>query len=76
MFKEEIRKVLSQVLKAADIEVAMITVEYPADPKHGDYATNVALVAAKKLGKNPKVFAEEFFQCDLGSIIKCSSFVS
>jgi len=35
------------------------TVDYPDDPRHGDYATNVALVAAKKLGKQPMELGEE-----------------
>ena len=32
--------------------------EHPENAEHGDYSTNVALVLAKKLGKNPKEVAE------------------
>nr|WP_242516935.1 arginine--tRNA ligase [Corynebacterium mendelii] len=35
-----------------------ITVERPRNPEHGDYATNIALVSAKKLGTNPRAFAQ------------------
>ena len=35
------------------------TVERPADPAHGDYATNAALIVAKQLGKNPREVAED-----------------
>ncbi len=35
------------------------TLEHPADFAHGDYATNAALVAAKKVGKNPRAVADE-----------------
>lgn len=50
-----IRQALAQI-GAGDIAFA---VERPADMAHGDYATNVALVASKALGKNPKALAEE-----------------
>ena len=35
------------------------SVEIPENPEHGDYATNVALILARKMGKNPREFAEE-----------------
>lgn len=35
-------------------------VEHPSEMSHGDYSTNVALIEAKKLGKNPKELAEEY----------------
>jgi arginyl-tRNA synthetase len=34
------------------------TVEAPRDPKHGDIATNIAMVLTKPLGKPPRVIAE------------------
>lgn len=34
------------------------TVESPRDPKHGDIATNLAMVLTKPLGKPPRVIAE------------------
>ncbi len=34
--------------------------EYPADMVYGDFASNVAMVMAKNIGKNPRELAEEF----------------
>ena len=36
-----------------------VTVERPRNPEHGDYATNIALQLAKKIGANPREFASE-----------------
>jgi arginyl-tRNA synthetase len=36
---------------------ATVTVERPRNPEHGDYATNLALQLAKKVGTNPREFA-------------------
>lgn len=33
---------------------AVVTVERPRNPEHGDYATNVALQVAKKVGVAPR----------------------
>jgi len=35
------------------------SVEHPADEKKGDYASNVAMMMSKELGKNPREIAEE-----------------
>jgi len=35
-----------------------INVDYPKDKRHGDYSTNVALILAKIVGKNPAEVAE------------------
>jgi arginyl-tRNA synthetase len=36
---------------------AVVTVERPRNPEHGDYATNLALQLAKKVGVSPREFA-------------------
>ncbi|MCW1957816.1 MAG: arginine--tRNA ligase [Mycobacterium sp.] len=36
---------------------AAVTVERPRNPEHGDYATNIALQVAKKVGVNPRELA-------------------
>ncbi len=36
---------------------AAVTVERPRNPEHGDYATNLALQVAKKVGANPRDLA-------------------
>jgi len=37
---------------------AAVTVERPRNPEHGDYATNLALQVAKKVGVNPRELAD------------------
>lgn len=57
--EEQIRDAVGKALIAAGVPVTAFAVEWPADPAHGDYATNAALAAAKLAGKNPKALAEE-----------------
>ncbi len=57
VFKEALVKVL------ADKNIPYpqkTTIEPPKDKKHGDIATNVAMVLAKELGKNPREIATDF----------------
>ncbi|AWH95775.1 arginine--tRNA ligase [Dietzia psychralcaliphila] len=58
-----IRAALITVLteRGADISVVpdTVTVERPRNPEHGDYATNVALQLAKKVGAAPRELAQE-----------------
>ncbi len=56
MIKEEIKKIIK---KAAGIEAPDFSVEIPGDKNHGDYSTNIALILAKKVNKNPREVAEE-----------------
>ena len=37
---------------------AAVTVERPRNPEHGDYATNLALQVARKVGVNPRELAD------------------
>ncbi|HWY78888.1 MAG TPA: arginine--tRNA ligase [Candidatus Sulfotelmatobacter sp.] len=62
MIKQEIKKILSKVLQKKEISLENISVDYSADAKHGDYSTNIAFIAAKKIGKNPMELAEEIAQ--------------
>jgi len=57
--KEQIQKLIQEVLKKLSIENCDFSVEHPDDFKNGDYSTNVAMVCAKKLGENPKELAEK-----------------
>lgn len=54
MVAEQIRTTLAEL---ADTD-ADFTVERPKQLEHGDYASNVALVVAKKQGVNPRSLAE------------------
>ncbi len=57
--KQQLTTELKDVLTNMGISDVAPSVDYPSDPKFGDYSTNVALIAAKKLEKNPREFAEE-----------------
>ncbi|MDP2668850.1 MAG: arginine--tRNA ligase [bacterium] len=48
--REEIRKIVG--------EGSAFSVERPENPEHGDYSSNIALIMAKKEGKNPREVAE------------------
>lgn len=57
--KEQIEKKIKEILKNLGIfEEVNFSIEHPEDFKNGDYSTNVAMVCAKKIGKNPKELAE------------------
>ncbi|HHX84528.1 MAG TPA: arginine--tRNA ligase [Actinomycetales bacterium] len=47
--------------RGADVSVVpdTVTVERPRNPEHGDYATNIALQLAKKVGTAPRDLAQE-----------------
>ena len=53
--EEKIKKAIQDALGAQDVT---FVVERPGDLSHGDYTSNVALVAAKALGKNPRELAD------------------
>jgi arginyl-tRNA synthetase len=51
-----LRRALASIApEAADAEIVL---ERPRDPAHGDFACNVALQLAKRLGKNPRQMAQ------------------
>ncbi|WP_308816838.1 arginine--tRNA ligase [Pseudonocardia alni] len=56
-----VRDVARDVLLRRDLDVSALPadagVERPRNPDHGDYATNIALRAAKKAGVNPRELA-------------------
>lgn len=60
--EERIRKAVAEVLQQLGAPETAFVVERPGDAAHGDYATNAALVAAKRLGKNPRELADELAQ--------------
>lgn len=55
---KKIHILVEQALHNLGITGVTFTVEHPADSTHGDYATNVAMVCAKQLGKSPRETAE------------------
>lgn len=54
----KIKTALIAALKTLGIKapenIGDIVLEHPADPSHGDFATNIALILAKGVGKNPR----------------------
>jgi arginyl-tRNA synthetase len=58
---ELLRTTAAAVLAEHDLDAsalpATVTVERPRNPEHGDYATNLALQLAKKVGANPRELA-------------------
>lgn len=57
--QQSISEAISKALAGLGIEGVSPTLERPADMSHGDWATNVALAAAKQAGKNPRELADE-----------------
>ncbi|MDO4908224.1 MAG: arginine--tRNA ligase [Corynebacterium sp.] len=59
---ELIKKVAHTVFTEQGYDLSLIpeeiVVERPRNPEHGDYATNLALQLAKKVGTNPRALAE------------------
>jgi len=53
--KEKLKNIISKVIEG---EVPNFSVEVSDNKMHGDYSTNVALILAKKLGKNPAEIAD------------------
>ncbi len=63
--KEQIKKIIEKAVLEAkkaqdwvDFEMPEIAVDYPKSEQFGDYTSNIALVLAKKVGKNPMEIAE------------------
>lgn len=59
MIRDVLTKSIQDALQSLGEVGTSFVLEHPGDLTHGDYATNVALVAAKKSGQNPKVFATQ-----------------
>jgi arginyl-tRNA synthetase len=60
---EKVLSATRAAFEALDLDAAVLpantAVERPRDPKHGDYASNIALQTAKKAGTNPRALAEQ-----------------
>ena len=57
--KEELKKEIGSILKEMGIENPKVNLDYAARMEMGDYSSNVAMMYAKELGKNPFDLAEE-----------------
>jgi arginyl-tRNA synthetase len=57
--KETLRLALEQACAAIGITNARIALEYPENPEHGEFSTNVALAYAKEAKSSPCALAEK-----------------
>lgn len=57
MMKEKLGVIVAEALSAIGVEAGVVHIERPADPSHGDFSTNAALVYGKKTGVSPREFA-------------------
>lgn len=55
---ETIKQHIDSALAELGVADVSYMLEHPGELSHGDYACNVAMVAAKKLGKNPRELAD------------------
>ncbi|MDP3996681.1 MAG: arginine--tRNA ligase [bacterium] len=62
MIKEKIILQIKSALAELGISAGEIIITHPADLAHGDYATNAALVYAKKVGKSPRELANDLVE--------------
>jgi len=65
MIREKIRKLIEKSIKELqkegvfpEFDIPEIKVEHPEEKIHGDYSTNIAMIIAKQIGKNPLEIAE------------------
>lgn len=59
MIKKEIEKILANALRELSVAREYVSVERPKDSGNGDYSTNIALMYAKEVGKDPKELASD-----------------
>lgn len=57
--KEILREVITHSVSRLGLDVDMFSIEHPSDVSHGDYATNVAMILAKRIGENPRDLAQK-----------------
>jgi len=57
--KEKFREILREGALRFSAEDLPLSIERPANPEHGDYASNIALQLSKRLRRNPRQIAEE-----------------
>ncbi len=60
--KEYLKAEIANVLSDLGVIEVIPKVEVPADPNYGDFSTNVAMVLARRLKKNPSDLAQDLVQ--------------
>ncbi len=67
MIEKRVKESIQTALKKLGIHSIEPKVEYPADLSHGDFSSNVAMVASQEAKVNPKELAEKIV-AELGAI--------
>lgn len=67
MIATRIQEALKRACEKEGVTLDVVELTHPAELSHGDYATNIALAAAKQAGVSPKEFAEKIL-ASLGQI--------
>ena len=62
MVRTDIESAVQEVLSTFGMESKEVLIEHPALASLGDFATNAAIVYAKKIGKSPQAFAGELIE--------------
>ncbi len=57
-----IKNSIEDILAELSLKLSVVSLEHPTVENHGDYATNIALVLAKKYQKNPLEIANSFIK--------------
>ncbi len=57
-----LKSLITETLKALNLEEGEIFLEHPSDLRHGDYSSNVALVLGKKVKREPVALAVELVE--------------
>ncbi len=60
--KSELIAHLTKTAKNIGIEVDSVELEYPENPEHGDYSSNIAMAHAKSLKISPKALADKIVE--------------
>ena len=58
MVEENIKQLIAEALQTLGLE-GEVNLEHPSDLSHGDFSCNIAMVLAKRVGKNPRELAED-----------------
>ncbi len=70
MFEKQLQELLLRAVRACqeqgvfpgELELPEIVLELPRNPEHGDLATNLALLLARRVRMSPKVVAEQLIE--------------
>ena len=58
----KLREKLTEAAAALGVDDVEVQLDRPRNPEHGDWATNLAMVLAGRLGKSPRALADEILE--------------